>query len=199
MDLQSYLRQSETALTRPEATGFAAQWSSKFVKKATSFAHQDQPDSNEYILLQGRVVSVIVGAEGQAVCVGMYCGPCTITPNLARSRQSNSRVSLLATIDSLICHLSAARLVDLMLTSSSIRDWANAVLQKELAFKADREWCLAALKGADRLAWFRANFPEHENNFSHSHIASFLGMTPVTLSRLRNMPSTAVTPPISNP
>ncbi|MGH1465120.1 MAG: Crp/Fnr family transcriptional regulator [Cognatishimia sp.] len=187
MDLQSYLMQSESALTGTDAIDFAAQWSPKLIKKTTSFALQNHQDLKEYILLHGRVVSLIVGTEGQAVCVGMYTGPCTITPNLARSGQNGSRVSLVATSDSLITQLNAAHLVDLMLTSASIRAWANAVMHQELNLKADREWCLAALKGADRLAWFRTKFPEHENNFSHSHIASYLGMTPVTLSRLRNL------------
>ena len=76
-------------------------------------------------------------------------------------------------------------LTELMLTSEPIREWANGILQQELASKADREWCLSALGGADRLAWFRKGFPHHEGLFSHYLIASFLGITPVTLSRLR--------------
>lgn len=76
-------------------------------------------------------------------------------------------------------------LTELMISSEPIRAWANGILQQELALKADREWCLAALGGADRLAWFREKFPHHEGLFGHYMIASFLGVTPVTLSRLR--------------
>jgi len=82
----------------------------------------------------------------------------------------------------------ADALLDRMLRSSEIRDWANAILRDELSRKTDREWCLAALGGADRLAWFRDHYPDHEALFSHGLIASFLRMTPVTLSRLRTRP-----------
>ena len=54
-----------------------------------------------------------------------------------------------------------------------------------LSRKVDREWCLAALKGAERLTWFRQAFPGYEDIFPHTLIASFLGITPVTMSRLR--------------
>lgn len=77
------------------------------------------------------------------------------------------------------------RLTDLMLGSEPIRNWANGVLRDALSEKAEREWCLAALGGAERLTWFRQAFPGYEDIFTHTLIASFLGITPVTLSRLR--------------
>jgi CRP-like cAMP-binding protein len=87
--------------------------------------------------------------------------------------------------DVLVAQLDSRALTELMLASEPIREWANGILQQELARKADREWCLAALGGADRLAWFRSSYPHHENLFGHYLIASYLGVTPVTLSRLR--------------
>ena len=72
-----------------------------------------------------------------------------------------------------------------MLASEPIRNWANAVLRDALNEKAEREWCLAALGGAERLKWFRQTYPRYEEIFTHVLIASFLGITPVTLSRLR--------------
>jgi len=139
----------------------------------------------EHIILDGRAISQISDAEGRAVCVGFHAGPCVVTPNVARTRNGTSLVSIDVITDVLVAQMDSRALTELMLTSEPIREWANGILQQELASKADREWCLAALGGADRLAWFRKDFPRHENLFGHYLIASFLGVTPVTLSRLR--------------
>ncbi|MEP0138999.1 hypothetical protein [Tateyamaria sp.] len=72
-----------------------------------------------------------------------------------------------------------------MISSEPVRNWANGILREALSRKADREWCLAALGGAERLTWFRQAFPGYEDIFPHTLIASFLGVTPVTMSRLR--------------
>ena len=79
--------------------------------------------------------------------------------------------------DALVAQMDSRALTELMLASEPIREWANGILQQELARKADREWCLAALGGADRLARFRENYPRHEELFGHYLIASFLGVT----------------------
>ena len=137
------------------------------------------------MVLHGRAISQITDHEGRAVCVGLYAGPCFVTPHIARTRESVSLVSLEVTQDAVIADMDANILLDMMLRSQGMRDWANGILRAELARKTDREWCLAALGGADRLDWFRNRYPNHEALFSHGLIASFLGMTPVTLSRLR--------------
>jgi hypothetical protein len=139
----------------------------------------------ERIILDGRAISQIADPDGRAVCVGFHAGPCVVTPNVARTRNGTSLVSIDVIADALVAQMDSRSLTELMLTSEPIREWANGILQQELARKADREWCLAALGGADRLAWFRKEFPRHEEIFGHYLIASFLGVTPVTLSRLR--------------
>lgn len=95
-------------------------------------------------------------------------------------------MSITATTEAKIARIENDRLTELMIASEPIRDWANCVLRGALSQKADREWCLAALGGADRLAWFRETYPGLEDIFIHALIVSFLGITPVTLSRLRH-------------
>ncbi|NQZ73298.1 MAG: Crp/Fnr family transcriptional regulator [Dinoroseobacter sp.] len=129
--------------------------------------------------------SNICDQEGKEVCVGLYLGPCVITPTIARTRNGLSLVSVEAKTDAKIAKIDARQLSDLMLASEPIRNWANAVLRDALNEKAEREWCLAALGGAERLKWFRQTYPRYEEIFTHVLIASFLGITPVTLSRLR--------------
>lgn len=189
MDLSTLLTCPSNALDKDAAELLASAWQVRHVAKDSFIAQQGAADGLETIVLDGRLTSTISGADGRAVCVGFYVGPCVVTPAVARTREGISLVSIQANTDTLIAQMESSALTELMLTSEPIREWANGVLQQELAFKADREWCLAALGGADRLAWFRKTYPFHEELFNHSLIASFLGVTPVTLSRLRGAES----------
>jgi len=185
LDLFTFLACPPNALDKDTAREFAAAWSVEFVEKGRRIATQGEPDLLEHIILDGRATSQITDPEGRAVCVGFHASPCVVAPNVARTRNGISRVSLDVNADALVAQIDSNALTELMLASEPIREWANGILQQELALKADREWCLAALGGADRLVWFREKFPRHEELFGHYLIASFLGITPVTLSRLR--------------
>ena len=172
-------------MDKDTAREFAAAWSVQYVEKGRPIATQGEPDPFEHIILDGRATSQITDTEGRAVCVGFHAGPCVVAPNVARTRNGASLVSIDVNADALVAQMDSRALTELMLASEPIREWANGILQQELARKVDREWCLAALGGADRLAWFRKDFPRYEGLFGHYLIASFLGVTPVTLSRLR--------------
>ncbi len=174
-------------LSRGDLTdGFAAEWTTAKVTAKADIIRQNDCDSREIIVLEGHLASTICDHDGKEVCVGLYVGPSVVTPAIARTREGRSLVSITATTEAKIARIDSDRLTELMIASEPIRDWANGVLRGALSQKADREWCLAALGGADRLAWFRETYPGFEDIFNHALIASFLGITPVTLSRLRH-------------
>lgn len=186
MDLLTFLMQSPDLPEKACAERLASNWTPKLVKKGARIVQQGERGSKECVILEGCVASRIYDRDGSAVCVGLYVGTCVVTPNIARTRDGMSLVSLEAMTDILVAQMDSNLLTDLMIASEPIRDWANGVLREELGRKADREWCLAALGGSDRLVWFRERYPGYEEIFTHSLIASFIGITPVTLSRLRS-------------
>jgi len=167
------------------AERFSANWAAVSVDAKTQIVRQEDICADEYILLSGCFSSTISDPDGKEVCVGLDVGPCVVTPNIARTRAGQSLVAMTATTDAQVARINSDLLTELMITSEPIRNWANGVLRDALSHKADREWCLAALGGSDRLAWFRETYPGYEDIFNHALIASFLGVTPVTLSRLR--------------
>ena len=185
MDLRKFLAQSPDLSDMSLADEFASHWRRKRLNNGARLAHQEQPESDEFILLDGCLASSICDQEGKEVCVGLYVGPCVVTPNIARTRDGVSLVSIEATKEASLYWMDTDRLTNLMIESEPIRNWATGILRNALSEKAEREWCLAALGGAERLNWFRQAFPSYEDIFTHSLIASFLGITPVTMSRLR--------------
>lgn len=167
------------------ADGFTSDWRPKRLSKGAHLTRQEQRETGEFILLEGCLVSSICDQDGKEVTVGFYVAPCVVTPNIARTRGGVSLVSIAATTDAVLARIDSDLLSNRMIESEPIRNWANGVLREALGRKVDREWCLAALKGAERLRWFRHAFPGYEDIFPHMLIASFLGITPVTMSRLR--------------
>lgn len=186
MNLRKFLKQSPILSQSEIADSFASKWRGRRLDKGAFLFQQDETETSEIVLLDGCLASSIFDQDGNEVCVGLYVGPCVVTPNIARTRNGVSRVALLAIEDVSIAQIESEQLTDLMVADETVRTWANGILQEALSQKADREWCLAALKGAERLLWFREVFPGYESVFPHTLIASFLGVTPVTLSRLRN-------------
>jgi len=164
----------------------AASFREQRLARGNHLAHQGEPDGNEYFLLEGRAQSSVTDAEGRAATIGLYIGPAVISPNIARTSQGSLLVDIELLDDARVGVISADRLSELMVASPLIREWGNGIMRDELTRKVGREWCLAALSAADRFAWFREHFAGYEDRFPHTLIASFLGMTPVTLSRLRN-------------
>ena len=185
MDLRTFLMRSPELSDPACADDFASEWKRKRLNNGAHLSRQEHPETDEFILLEGSLTSSICDREGKEVCVGFYVGPCVVTPNIARTRDGASLVSIAATTDAIVARIDSDLLSERMIQSEPVRNWANGVLRDALSRKVDREWCLAALGGAERLNWFRQAFPGYETIFPHTQIASFLGVTPVTLSRLR--------------
>jgi CRP-like cAMP-binding protein len=72
-----------------------------------------------------------------------------------------------------------------MINHMDIREFGNMVLQNELLAKVEKEIGLASLNARERLILFREKYHFLENLISHVDIASYLGITNISLSRLR--------------
>ena len=72
-----------------------------------------------------------------------------------------------------------------MRKNPELLNWGNTVLSDELFNKVKKELNLITMSANDHLIEFRKIFPMLENIIPHPYIASYLGISPVSLSRLR--------------
>ena len=73
----------------------------------------------------------------------------------------------------------------LMVDNLEVREFGNTVLRNELQQKVQKEIGMASLTARERLLKLREDFPLLENLIPHGHIATYLGITNISLSRLR--------------
>ncbi|MGP1684902.1 MAG: Crp/Fnr family transcriptional regulator [Giesbergeria sp.] len=153
-----------------------------------SLLHMGQIRPQECFVLDGLLRTSVADACGREVTLGFHVGPCVMPPAITRSLQECSRVDCVALEVSRVALFDPHTLSQAMADHAPVHEWGNAVLRHELLRMAQREWALAALAGAQRLQQLRAECPGLEDRVPHRMIASYLGMTPVNFSRLRNPP-----------
>ncbi len=146
----------------------------------------------ECFVLHGLLRTSVADAQGREVTLGFHAGPCAMPPAITRSMQDRSRVDCVALETSRVALFDPDTLTQAMVLHGPVRAWGDAVLRHELLRMAQREWMLAALAGAQRLQQLRMEYPGLEGRVPHRMIASYLGMTPVNFSRLRNAPKAPV-------
>jgi hypothetical protein len=96
-----------------------------------------------------------------------------------------SNLNFQASTDIRVGIMDASIFLDLMVDHLDIRDFGNMVLKMELQNKVEKEIGHASLTAKERLLRFRDEFPLLENLVPHHSIATYLGITNISLSRLR--------------
>ncbi|MES2949029.1 MAG: Crp/Fnr family transcriptional regulator [Pseudomonadota bacterium] len=139
----------------------------------------------ECFVLDGVLRSWLGDAQGRAVTLDFYLGPCAMTPAIARSRAGQSRIHCEALTAARVVLFEAEALSRTMMADIAMARWGDAVLTQELVRRVDRELALATQPAKERLLSLRSDKPGLEEVVPQHHLASYLGMTPVSLSRLR--------------
>jgi CRP-like cAMP-binding protein len=148
--------------------------------------HAGEPGAREYFVLEGVLRTWVADAQGREVTLAFHAAPGVLMPAITRTAEGRSRVHCQALSTACVAGFEAATLVQCMVQDAGVQRWGDAVLRTELMRRVDREWALAALPAVERLQHFRAQFPGLEARIAQRHVASYLGITPVSLSRLRS-------------
>lgn len=95
-----------------------------------------------------------------------------------------SLITFEALTDGVVLRIPLSVLMDMMQNNPEVL----AIYNNGLMDALKRHWSIKRVlyrPAMERYQWFLKTYPELNGIVNHKHIASFLGMTPVTLSRLR--------------
>jgi CRP-like cAMP-binding protein len=140
----------------------------------------------EYFQLEGIAHRYNLDADAQQITTGIYQAPTVITPHFARTTDSKSIFCLQALTDCTFLRIPIGTFDELRNTHEQLRAFGQRVSEREFIHLLNYEVLFRTYSAKDRLLFFRSKFPLLENRIPHTVIASLLGITPVSFSRLRN-------------
>ncbi len=155
------------------------------LKKGAIISAVGQSNQLGYFVIEGICKSFLSTPEGEDVTISFFMPGSIVSPSTTRIQAGKSVLNIRALTDMLMATMDAEAFEDLMVNDLEIRNFGNAVLRNELMEKVQKEIAMASMKGKDRLQLLRKKFPNIENLVPHADIASYLGITTISLSRLR--------------
>lgn len=155
-------------------------------KKGDTFVKLNRINSKEYFLLEGVCKSFLINPEGEEITLSFFTSNSILSPYTTRTSKNASLINFKSLTDTRLATINATEFEKLMVDDLEIRNFANTVLRNELTNKVAKEIGLASLTAKERLLKFREEFPMLENVIQHTDIASYLGITNISLSRLRS-------------
>lgn len=155
------------------------------LSKMDHFAKAGSASHDEYIVVEGVCRAYVLDYEGNEATLAFYSAGDVLAPNQVRTINGKSLYSIQALTTAKVMRFDSEEFASMMKTNSEIHRWAEGIYNTELKHKVEKELELITLPAKERLAKFRTKHPLLENLIPHQYIASYLGISPVSLSRLR--------------
>jgi len=154
-------------------------------QKGDVFIAENKENHKEYFVLNGICKSYVINPDGTEITISFFIEGKVLSPHSIRTPKGISNQNFKALTEMKLASVNAVEFRNLMIRNPEIRTFANTVLQNELILKVDKEIGLASLSARERLKKFRHQYPMLENLIPHTDIATYLGITNISLSRLR--------------
>ncbi|GEN71323.1 Crp/Fnr family transcriptional regulator [Chryseobacterium lathyri] len=138
-----------------------------------------------YYIISGYLRLFHYNENGDEVTTHINCPPGFFTSyfNFINATKSNENVECITECE--LLRITRTDLDSLTSKSEAMKDFSIEVFQKSIVYNETRSTELATLSGEKRYRKLIENYPGILHNVPISYIASFLGMKPESLSRIR--------------
>jgi len=141
---------------------------------------------SEFIVLDGIIRAYVINHKGDDVSINFFTEHTAITPSLMRSLNDRAFYNLqVISKNATLLVFNKKGMFEEMQNFEDLEQFGPKVMMLDAMQRVERELVLLKSNGKERIEWFRKRFPNLENSIQHYHIASFLGMTSTSLSRIR--------------
>lgn len=137
-------------------------------------------------IISGLLRVYYVQKSGKELIEGFYDGGRTIAPISALVSEMPCQYNIQALEDTQLIVLDYYEFFEFSKSNPPLLIWLLEAHQSLFIDKAKRDAKRILCDGKERYHWFSKEYPQLLDRIPHYHIASFLGMTPVSLSRIRH-------------
>lgn len=155
------------------------------LKKDEYIVRENQVYNKEIFVSDGVIRGFYSSADGEEFNVSFYQDNELVCPCHVRTFDQRSNINIQALTKADIIIMDQEKMKVLRHKHYALLIYGSMVLENELNKKYQREKTLLLKSAEERYLKFRKDYPHLENKISQYHIASFLNITPVSLSRLR--------------
>lgn len=157
----------------------------KAVSKGSQLFKAGQQPTQVCLLVKGIFRGFFLDSEGNEITDCLVTIPgYPLMPDSDLTVASNLTIEALT--DSLVFSLSIHDFFMLMQQHSAIQSLYQKMMLYSWGYHRQLKVMMYQYSAAERYRWFMRYYPQVLDQISHKYIASFLNMTPVTLSRLIN-------------
>lgn len=155
------------------------------LKKDEIIFRKGKRSDKEVFLENGIVRGFITDEEGNEKSTsffeeGEFMSTCSL-----RTQQGVSIYNYQALCRTKLLVFDSKKLKDLLSETKKLSEIGKAIKERELTRLMNRDDCLMQVKAVDKYRKFSTFYPDLERQISQRYIASYLGITPVSLSRLK--------------
>lgn len=140
----------------------------------------------EYLLISGVLYRFNYSDKGDIVTTGFYMPQSVITPHFARTNKGKNIFNLQTLTEAVVAEIPVKELDKLRNINKEYREFGQRILEAELSQTYFNELVFRSYSAKERLLHLRKQFPNLENLIPHNIISSYLGITNVSFSRIRN-------------
>lgn len=153
-------------------------------EKGDLIVRQGEIQKHIYFVLEGIFRGYYVNREGKEItdCLGFRCGE----PAMACTRLDGaSEICIESATDSKCLQMPIKKTIELIGEYPELENAYNKLLVQGIKRHNEIKRVLLDYDSAGRYQWFLEAYPDLIDVIGHKYIASFLGMMPESLSRLR--------------
>lgn len=158
----------------------------KTIKRDMYFLHAGEPSTELAMVMKGLFRTYYIDEKGNDITKYFYPEGSMLFSYKAYITHENSMYNIQALED---CEILAARVTDfekVVKSNIQLHSFYKKILDDALIMKEDHACSFKLLNSSERYKRFLTQYPGLEKRVKQYQLASYLGITPVSLSRIRN-------------